>query len=269
MQHCPTQMSATALNLLTCAFTKPFTSISASRLLLYLLRRAAIVGISAAYSAATSIHCSGQRLVHANIALAVCCRQSRAVSHCQQMLRMATAGLDSYCPACLLPCATPVAAPGAPLHHPSRSNHLHGWEFQQEAAEQPVYSHRHSSKAEGDSPTGSERSKPGKAGQAGGSNRDVITRGSGRDVVVGGSDINIVTLQQQASDAQQHLLPSSATAEAGNVSKASSEQLLAWVSVSSPCIEVVCRQNTAVTLLHAHASAFCSCWAIYVRASRE
>ena len=182
--------------------------------------------------------------MHAYIALAVSCRQSRAVSHCQQMLRMATAGLDSYCPACLLPCATPRAAPAAPLHHPSRSNHLHSWDSQQEqAAEQPVYVQRHSSNAEGDNPTASERSKLEKSRQVGGSNMDVVIRGSGKEVIAGGIDREIVTSQQQASDAQQHLLPSSATAEAGNVSEASSEQLLAWVSVSSCFIEGVCRQT--------------------------
>ncbi|KAL0054402.1 hypothetical protein WJX82_008410 [Trebouxia sp. C0006] len=122
-------------------------------------------------------------------------RQSRAVSHCQQMLRMATAGLDSYCPACLLPCATPVAAPAAPLHHPSRS----------------------------------EGSKSGKTGRVGGSNRDVVVGGSGRDVTAAGSDDReVIATQQQASDAQQHLLALSASAEAGNVSEANSEQLLAW-----------------------------------------
>ena len=215
-------------------------------------------------SASTSVHCPGQRLVHVYIALAVSCRQSRAVSHCQQMLRMATAGLDSYCPACLLPCAAPVAAPAAPLHHPSRSNYPHSWDSQQQAAEQPVYVQRHSSNAEGDKPAASEGSKSGKARQAGGSNRDVVVGGSGRDVTAGRSDEReVIATQQQASDAQQHLLPSSATAEAGHISKASSEQLLAWVS-NSPCNEVVCRQYTAVTLLHAHASAFCSCWATYV-----
>jgi len=180
------------------------------------------------------------------------------------MLRMATAGLDNYCPACLLPCATPVAAPAAPLHHPSRSNHLHSWDSQQQAAEQPVCVHRHSSNAEGDSPTGSAGSKSGKRGQAGGSDGDIVVGGSGRDAVAGGSDREVIAMQQQASDAQQQLLPSSATAEAWTVSEASSEQLLAWVSVSITCIEAVRRQYTAITLLHAHASAFCSCWAIYV-----
>ena len=33
-----------------------------------------------------------------------CCRQSRALDHCQQMLQKATAGLKNYCPVCLLPC---------------------------------------------------------------------------------------------------------------------------------------------------------------------
>ena len=38
-------------------------------------------------------------------------RQSRALEHCQQMLRMSTAGLQGYCPICLLPCiATKHAA---------------------------------------------------------------------------------------------------------------------------------------------------------------
>ena len=156
---------------------------------------------------------------------------------------MATAGLDSYCPACVLPCATPVAAPAAPLHHPSRSNHLHSWDPQQPAAEQHVYVHRHFSNAEGDNLTGSEGSKSGKTGRVGGSNRDVVVGGSGRDVTAAGSDDReVIATQQQASDAQQHLLALSASAEAGNVSEANSEQLLAWVRVCSPCIEVVCRQ---------------------------
>ncbi|KAL0023943.1 hypothetical protein WJX77_002481 [Trebouxia sp. C0004] len=120
-------------------------------------------------------------------------RQSRAVSHCHQMLCMATAGLDSYCPACLLPCATPVAAPAATCHHTSHSNHLHSWDSQQQAAEQPVYVHRHSSYAEG-----------------------------------GSGDREVIATQQQASDSQQQLVPLSVSAEAGNVSEASREQLQAW-----------------------------------------
>ena len=166
------------------------------------------------------------------------------------MLRMATAGLDSYCPACLLPCTTPVAAPAAPLHHPLRSDHLHSWDFQQQAAEQPVYVHRHSINAERDTLTRSDGSKSGKSGQAGGSNRGVT---AGRS-----DDREVIATPQEASDAQQHLLPSVATAEAGNVSEASSEQLLAWVSVSSSCFKVERRQYTVVTLLHAHATTFCN-----------
>ena len=173
---------------------------------------------------------------------------------------MATAGLDSYCPACLLPCATPVAAPAAPLHHPSCSNHLHRHASQQQAAEQPVYVHKHSSNPEWDSLTGFEGSKSGKTGQVGGSNRGVVVGGSSKDVTAAGlDDREVIATLQQASDAQQQLLPSSATAEAGNFSEASSEQLLAWVSVSSPYTEVVCRQNFAGAWLHACASALCSC----------
>ena len=41
------------------------------------------------------------------------CRQSRAVDHCRDMLRVATAGLDSYCPACLLPRTTAANKPVA------------------------------------------------------------------------------------------------------------------------------------------------------------
>ena len=175
------------------------------------------------------------------------------------MLRMATAGLDSYCPACLLPCTTPVAAPAAPLHHPLRSDHLHSWDSQQQAAEQPVYVHRHSINAERDTLTRSDGSKSGKSGQAGGSNRGVVLGRSGRDVTAGRSDDReVIATPQEASDAQQHLLPSVATAEAGNVSEASSEQLLAWVSVSSSCFKVERRQYTVVTLLHAHATTFCN-----------
>ena len=200
---------------------------------------------------------SWQCQIHAYIALAVYCRQSRAVSHCQQMLRMATAGLDSYCPACLLPCATPVAAPAAPLHHPPCSS----WDSQQQAAEQPVYVQRPSSNAEGHNLTDSEGSKSGKIGQVRGSKRDVIAGGSDRKAMP--TQQQTSDAQQQASDAQQQILPSLATAEAGNVSEPSNEQVLAWVSVSSSCIEDVLRQNIAVSLLHAHASAFCSCRAIH------
>ncbi|KAL0038132.1 hypothetical protein WJX79_004099 [Trebouxia sp. C0005] len=149
-------------------------------------------------------------------------RQSRAVSHCQQMLRMATAGLDSYCPACLLPCATPVAAPAAPLHHPPCSS----WDSQQQAAEQPVYVQRPSSNAEGHNLTDSEGSKSGKIGQVRGSKRDVIAGGSDRKAMP--TQQQTSDAQQQASDAQQQILPSLATAEAGNVSEPSNEQVLAW-----------------------------------------
>lgn len=55
-----------------------------------------------------------QNLFHSNFCskrcplFALCCRrQSRALDHCQQMLCSATAGLEGYCPVCLLPCLTP------------------------------------------------------------------------------------------------------------------------------------------------------------------
>ena len=58
-------------------------------------------------------------------AVGVSCRQSRALSHCHHMLRAATAGLDSYCPACLLPLTLPD--PADPRHNqPTHVCDVHG-----------------------------------------------------------------------------------------------------------------------------------------------
>ena len=46
-----------------------------------------------------------------------CYRRSRALEHCQQMLHAATAGLEDYCPVCLLPCA--------PSRHAACQDHTH------------------------------------------------------------------------------------------------------------------------------------------------
>lgn len=46
----------------------------------------------------------------------LCYRRSRVLEHCQQMLREATAGLEGYCPVCLLPCAP---TRHAPCHDPA------------------------------------------------------------------------------------------------------------------------------------------------------
>ena len=64
----------------------------------------------------------------------VCCRQSRAVPHCHDMLRMATAGLDSYCPACLLPCAATANTPRHASLQPSHSSHSSQLQKQQRQA---------------------------------------------------------------------------------------------------------------------------------------
>ncbi|KAA6427226.1 MAG: hypothetical protein FRX49_02983, partial [Trebouxia sp. A1-2] len=95
-----------------------------------------------------------------------------------------------------------------------------------EAAEQPVYVQRPSSNAEGHNLTDSEGSKSGKIGQVRGSKRDVIAGGSDRKAMP--TQQQTSDAQQQASDAQQQILPSLATAEAGNVSEPSNEQVLAW-----------------------------------------
>ncbi|DBA92887.1 TPA: hypothetical protein ACH3X1_003057 [Trebouxia sp. C0004] len=101
---------------------------------------------------------------------------------------------------------------------PARQHHM-----------RPMSRLRHSSYAEGDNLTVSEGSKSGKTCQVGGSTRDVAIGGSCRDVIAGGSgDREVIATQQQASDSQQQLVPLSVSAEAGNVSEASREQLQAW-----------------------------------------
>lgn len=166
-------------------------------------------------------------------------RRSRALEHCQQMLCAATAGLEGYCPVCLLPCgpfrhaacqhhALPASDSGqARLQHARRgqqssnhhsSNHVREQQQHQQhcglpqcKVEQSLGSLRRSQLAAAD----------GTAGSA----ALCSQRQTGRGVAQGnaaGSTQSADALQQQ-----QHMGTLNGHADAAEASQAATE---AWVS---------------------------------------
>ena len=131
---------------------------------------------------------------------------------------MATAGLDSYCPACLLPCATPAPTPAAPpflSSHRCRSGDVQ----QQQPAELRTKQHQEDTHAAEGGRLACTMQSDDDAQPAAAS----ATPSGGGGVASG--QVGVLARGEAAGQ-----LDSSSGAAAGDLSQASSEQIVAWVS---------------------------------------
>lgn len=128
---------------------------------------------------------------------------------------MATAGLDSYCPACLLPCATPAPTPAAP---PFLSSH-HCGDVQQQPPDLRTMQHLGDTHADEQG-----RLACTMQSDAGAQPAAASAAPSGRGSVASGQ------AGGPARNEAAGQLEGSSSAAAADLGQASSEQILAWVS---------------------------------------